>query len=251
MTRALVTGAATRLGRAMALELARQGHDVALHYARSQSDAEAVRDQIRSLGRHCEVLAADLLDPEAARTLVPRAADALGGPLTVLINNASIFEPDSLTGLTPESWSRAFETNLHAPAILTGAFATQAPAPLCTPDAEPVAQALVVNMIDQRVRRPRPDFLSYTLAKSGLRTLTELAAQALAPAVRVNGIAPGPTLRSIHQSDADFARERHGTLLQRGAHPADILHALRYLLDAPAVTGQILYVDGGQSLVSR
>ncbi len=248
MTRALVTGAGKRLGRAMALELARQGHDVAVHYHSSEAEAEAVADEIRALGRRAVTLQADLLDEGAVTPLIPAAADALGGPMTVLVNSASIFDYDTLKGATRTGWDRHFESNLRAPFVLTQALAAQVPEPALDENGEPVAQGLVVNMIDQRVRKLTPEFMTYTLAKMGLWAFTQTAAQALAPRVRVNGIGPGPTLQAARQSDAHFAAQRAATVLKRGANVSDITGALTYFLNAPAVTGQLLCVDGGQHL---
>ncbi len=248
MTRALVTGAGKRLGRILALELACQGYDVAVHYAQSAQEAEAVADEIKALGQQAMTLQADLLDKSQTNALIDRAATALGGPLQVLVNNASIFEKDAIGSITDNSWDRHFDSNLRAPVALTQTFAAQAPEPETDAAAEPLSKALVINMIDQRVLHPTPDFTSYTLAKSALWTFTQTAAQALAPKIRVNAIAPGPTLQSIHQTDADFHAERRATLLRRGANPDDIAQTLRYFLNAPAVTGQMLCVDGGQHL---
>lgn len=247
MGKALITGAAKRLGRAMALYLAGRGHDVAIHCNGSAEAAEATAAGARALGVTAVVLPADLLDEAAVAALVPRAAEALGGPLTVLVNNASIFEYDTLRTATRAGWDRHFGSNLRAPFVLTQAFAAQAPA-ADRSGPEPRAQALVVNMIDQRVLKPTPEFMTYSLAKAGLWALTRTAAQALAPAIRVNAIGPGPTLQGARQSESHFTRQRAATILQRGADPDDICAALGYLLDAKAVTGQLLCVDGGQHL---
>ncbi|TFL17654.1 SDR family oxidoreductase [Jannaschia formosa] len=244
--RALVTGAGARLGAEMARELARLGHDVAVHYATSDEGARAVAAEIEAMGRKAVPLRADLLDLADCETLVPRAAEALGGPLTVLVNNASIFEHDDLSTATHQSWDRHFGSNLRAPFLLIQAFARQAPE--VGSDGLPQAAASVVNMIDQRVRKLTPEFMTYTLAKAGLWTLTRTAAQALAPRIRVNAIGPGPSLRGTRQSEAHFAAQRDATLLERGSPPQDILHALRYLLGASSVTGQLICVDGGQHL---
>jgi NAD(P)-dependent dehydrogenase (short-subunit alcohol dehydrogenase family) len=246
--RALITGAGKRLGRAMALYLADRGHDVAVHYASSKSEADAVVAEITALGRHAVALQADLLVEDETTTLVPRAAKALGGPLTILINNASIFEYDTIATATRTSWDRHIESNLRAPFVLTQAFAAQAPRAIPDANAEPTAQALIINMIDQRVRKLTPEFMSYTLAKMALWALTQTTAQALAPHIRVNAIGPGPTLQGTRQSLDHFTRQRAATILGRGANPADITAALGYFLDAPAVTGQLLCVDGGQHL---
>jgi NAD(P)-dependent dehydrogenase (short-subunit alcohol dehydrogenase family) len=244
---ALVTGAGKRLGRAMALYLAGRGHDVAVHYATSADEAKAVVTEIRSLGRRAQAFQADLLDEGQVQALIPAATAALG-PLTVLVNNASIFEYDRIDTATRQSWDRHIESNLRAPYVLTQAFAAQCP-PATTDEAgEPLAQGLIVNMIDQRILKLTPEFSSYTIAKMGLWALTRTAAQGLAPHVRVNGIGPGPTLQGARQSAEHFARQRAATVLGRGANPADITAALGFFLDSPGVTGQFLAVDGGQHL---
>ena len=248
MTRALVTGAGIRLGRAIALYLGGRGYDVAVHYHGSEDAAQEVVAELRAMGRRAEALQADLLDVEAAQALVGRAADALGGTLTLLVNNASIFEYDTLRTATHESWDRHIGSNLRAPFLLTQAFAAQAPAAGTDDRGEARARALVVNMVDQRVRKPTPEFMTYTLAKSALWALTRTAAQALAPDVRVNAIAPGPTIRGTRQSQDHFDRQRAATILERGSNPDEIVAALGYLLDADGVTGQCLNVDGGQHL---
>ena len=245
---ALVTGAGSRLGRAMALALADHGHDVAVHYASSATGAEETAALIRARGRQAATLQADLLDEDATQALIGRTVEAMGGPLTVLVNNASIFEHDDIHSATRTSWDRHIGSNLRAPFVLTQAFAAQVPDPVIDDRGEPVAQGLVVNMLDQRVHKLTPAFMTYTLAKMGLWTLTRTAAQGLAPRVRVNGIGPGPTLKGARQSDEHFRRQRAATILERGADPDDICAALVYLLTAKAVTGQMIAVDGGQHL---
>jgi NAD(P)-dependent dehydrogenase (short-subunit alcohol dehydrogenase family) len=246
--KALVTGAGKRLGREMALYLARRGYDVAVHYASSRKEAEAVVKEITAMGRKAVALRADLLIETQVEKLIPMAVQGLGGPLTVLINNASVFEYDSIKTATRKSWDRHMESNLRAPFVLTQGFAAQVPAADTDRAGEPVARGLVVNMIDQRVHKLTPEFMSYTLAKMGLWALTRTAAQALAPNVRVNAIGPGPTLQGTRQSDSHFARQRAATILRRGANPADITAALGFFLDSPGVTGQMIAVDGGQHL---
>ncbi|MEO1705271.1 MAG: SDR family oxidoreductase [Pseudomonadota bacterium] len=246
MMRALVTGAGARLGKAMALYLAGRGYDVAVHYASSEEGARAVVAEIDAMDQRGVALQADLLDEAAVQALLPAAAEALGGPITCLINNASIFEYDNIQTATRNSWDRHIESNLRAPFTLTQALAAQAPE--ADSDGEPLASGLVVNMIDQRVRKLTPEFMSYTIAKMGLWAFTQTAAQALAPRIRVNAIGPGPTLQGARQSADHFARQRAATVLGRGANLSDITGALGYFLDAPAVTGQLLCVDGGQHL---
>ena len=232
----------------MALYLGQRGYDVAVHYAGSETGALDTVAQLEALGRRGVALQSDLLDENATQTLVSRAVDALGGPLTCLVNNASIFEYDTIKSGTRESWDRHIESNLRAPFVLTQHFADQVPAPVKDAMGEPVAQGLVINMLDQRIHKLTPEFMSYTIAKMGLWAMTRTTAQALAPRVRVNGIGPGPTLQGHRQSKDHFDRQRAATILKRGANPSDITAALGYFLDAPAVTGQMLAVDGGQHL---
>ena len=246
--RALITGAARRLGRAMALDLAASGWDVALHYHESGEAAEATAGEARARGATAVAMRADLLSEAGSAGLVAQAAEALGGPLSLLVNNASVFENDRLATATRESWDRAMETNLRAPVRLTQDFAAQAPQAVPDAAGEPVAQAVVVNMLDERVWDTDPSFMSYTLAKSALLTFTRTAAQALAPHVRVAGIGPGPTLRGARESERHFAALRSNCLLGRGSDPGDIVAALRFILACKAFTGQMLAVDGGQHL---
>lgn len=244
---ALVTGAGKRLGRAMALYLAGRGHDVAVHYAASAADAEAVAAEIRAMGRRAQTFQADLLVEAETQGLIPAATAALG-PLTVLVNNASIFEYDRIDTATRQSWDRHIKSNLRAPYVLTQAFAAQCPPAVADENGEPLAQGLVINMIDQRILKLTPEFSTYTIAKMGLWALTRTAAQGLAPHVRVNGIGPGPTLQGARQSAQHFATQRAATVLGRGANLSDITAALGFFLDSPAVTGQFIAVDGGQHL---
>lgn len=244
---ALVTGGAKRLGRAMVEYLAGRGYAVAIHHHASGDEANALADRLRTAGVRAVTLKADLLDEAVSAGLVGRAAEALGAPLTLLVNNASIFEYDTIRTATRANWDRHIGSNLRAPFVLTQAFAAQA-AKADRSGAEPRAQALIVNMLDQRVLKLTPEFATYTLAKMGLWALTRTAAQGLAPDIRVNAIGPGPTLQGARQSAARFARQRAATALGRGAGPEDICAALGYLIDAPAVTGQLICVDGGQHL---
>lgn len=235
----------------MALALAQRGHDVAIHYHGSAEAAQDTAAAARAFGVRAEIFAADLLDEAATEALIPAAVSRLG-PLTVLVNNASIFEHDTLATATRASWDRHVGSNLRAPFILTQQFAAQLPPAPQTPvpqtGPEPEAHGLIVNMVDQRVLKPTPAFMTYSLAKAGLWALTRTSAQALAPTIRVNAIGPGPTMQGARQSAAHFARQRAATILERGADPSDIVAALLYLLDARAVTGQLICVDGGQHL---
>jgi NAD(P)-dependent dehydrogenase (short-subunit alcohol dehydrogenase family) len=239
MKNVLVTGAAKRLGRAIALDLAAAGWNVAIHHKNSAAEAEAAAAEVRRLGVKVAVLYADLGSEAAAASLVDQAAGAIG-PLTALINSASIFENDDWQSATRESWDKHIEVNLRAPLVLSQKFAGQ------LPEGE---QGSIINIIDQRVLKPTPQFLSYSLSKAGLHWLTTTLAQGMAPRIRVNAVGPGPTLRNERQSEADFDRQRDATLLGHGADPADICAAIRYLLAAPSVTGQMIAVDGGQHLI--
>jgi NAD(P)-dependent dehydrogenase (short-subunit alcohol dehydrogenase family) len=233
----LVTGAAKRLGRAIALHLAGEGWNVAIHYHGSAEDAESAATEIRAKGVKAATFKADLSREEETAGLIGRAGAELG-PLTALVNSASLFENDDWQSASRASWDAHMETNLRAPFVLSQAFARQVP-----------DKGSIVNIVDQRVLKPTPQFLSYSLSKAGLRWLTTTLAQALGPNIRVNAIGPGPTLRNARQSEADFARQRDATVLQRGAEPEDVARAVDYLLNAEAVTGQMLAVDGGQHLI--
>lgn len=245
---ALVTGGAQRLGAAMVRFLAERGYAVAVHYNSSSGEADTLVSELRAKGVTAAAVGADLLDEDACQTLVARASDALGEPLTCLINNASIFEYDNIATATRESWDRHIGSNLRAPYVLTQRFAEQAPEAEADENGEPLASSLIINMVDQRVRKLTPEFSTYTIAKMGLWALTQTAAQGLAPHVRVNAIGPGPTMQGARQSAEHFARQRSNTILKRGADPEGITQALGYFLDARGVTGQLLCVDGGQHL---
>lgn len=248
MPQALVTGAARRLGRAMAIYLAGRGYDVAVHYAGSDLEAAEVVAEIEALGRRAVAIRADLTNETEMQGLLPRAVQALDGPLTCLVNNASVFEYDNIATASRDSWDRHLESNLRAPFVLTQTFAAQVPEPVPDDRGEPVAQGLVINMIDQRVRKLTPEFMTYTIAKMGLWAFTQTAAQGLAPKVRVNAIGPGPTLQGARQSPQHFNTQRANTVLKRGANPSDITAALGFFLESPGVTGQLICTDGGQHL---
>jgi len=235
----LVTGAAKRLGRAIALDLAAKGWNVAIHYNSSEDDADSAAQAVRGFGAEATILKCDLSRETETATLVNRAVKELG-PLTALINSASLFENDDWQSASRKTWDDHIETNLRAPLLLSQLFAKQ------LPDG---AKGNIINIVDQRVLKPTPQFLSYSLSKAGLYWLTTTLAQGMGPRIRVNAVGPGPALKNPRQSDADFNRQRDATILGRGADPADICAAVRYLLDAEAVTGQMLAVDGGQHLI--
>ncbi len=233
---ALVTGGARRIGRAIVLALATRGYDVVIHHRESVDEAESLATEVRALGRRSAVVSADLTEEDQVRALVPQGVEALGA-LSVLVNNASVFEDDRMGALSRETWDAHIETNLRAPVVLAETFADQAP-----------DGGAIVNLLDQRVLKPDPRFFSYALSRNGLWWATRTMAQALAPRIRVNGVGPGPTLASIHQSEADFEAEAAAMPLGHGPTPEDIAAAVVYLVDARSVTGQMIAVDGGQHL---
>jgi NAD(P)-dependent dehydrogenase (short-subunit alcohol dehydrogenase family) len=235
---ALVTGGAKRLGRAMALALGGAGFDVAVHYAGSGEEAEATAAAIRALGQRAATVRADLAEEAEAAVLAGRAAAAVG-PLGVLVNNASTFERDEWHDVTRESWDAHLEPNLRAPLILSQAMAKALPEG---------AEGIVVNMLDQRVWSLTPHFVSYTVSKSALWTLTRTLALALAPRIRVNGIGPGPALPSPRQTEEQFARQCRSVPLRRGTSPEEVAAALLAILSLPSMTGQMIALDGGQHL---
>jgi NAD(P)-dependent dehydrogenase (short-subunit alcohol dehydrogenase family) len=236
-----VTGGARRIGRALALACADAGYDVAIHVRTIDDDAEAAAAEVRARGRRVAILACDLRQEAATAPLVGHAEGELG-PVTLLVNSASVFEQDTLASMNRSSWDAALETNLRAPLMLAQAFARRLPRD---------RNGLIVNILDQRVWRPTPEFFSYALSKAALWQATKMMAQALAPRIRVNAIGPGPTLPSIHQQDSDFDAEVATTLLKAPVAPGEIGQALCYLIDAPSVTGQMIAVDAGQHLAWR
>ena len=237
---ALITGSARRIGATIALALARAGYAVVLHANNSREDAERLAAAIKGAGGRASVVLADLADHEAVQRLIPSAAAF--GQLSLLVNNAGEFEPDDIETLSHARFQRAVAVNLAAPLFLSQAFAAQAPAGV---------DASIVNIVDQRVLKPNPRFFSYTLSKSALHTATVTLAQALAPKLRVNAVAPGPTLPSPRQTEAQFATQSESLPLQRGPRPDDIAAAVLYLAQAKSVTGVTIPVDGGQHLSWR
>jgi NAD(P)-dependent dehydrogenase (short-subunit alcohol dehydrogenase family) len=235
---ALVTGAAQRIGRAIALGLAASGFDIAVHHHTSTNAADATAAEIRRLGRRAAVLRADLTDETQTTTLLPRATAALG-PIGVLVNNASPFERDEWHDTTRASWDAHIEPGLRAPFVLMQHFARALPGD---------AEGVVINLLDQRVWSITPHFVSYTVAKAGLWALTQSMALALAPRIRVNGIGPGPALPNTRQTLEQFARQSASVPLGHGTTPDEIARAVLTILALPAMTGQMLALDGGQHL---
>ena len=234
----LITGAAKRIGRQLALDLAAAGHDIVIHCNTSRDAAEEVAGEIRTRGRKAFIVMGDLSRPEVPERLMADAV-AGAGPITVLINNASVFEPDDVGEITLESWTGHLDTNLRAPIMLSQAFGRQLPKD---------RHGNIINIIDQRVWKLNPRFFSYTMSKTGLWTATRTLAQALAPRIRVNAIGPGPVLANVDQTPEDFAAECAATPLGRATLPQEIADAVRFIIDAPAMTGQMIALDGGQHL---
>lgn len=236
----MVTGAGKRIGRAIALALGDAGFDVAVHYRSSSKDADEVVALLEKMGRKAVAVKADLSSENETASLIAAATNAVG-PLSLLVNSASVFENDDISSMTRKSWDMHMDTNLRAPLKLAQDFAEQAGED---------ADNLIVNIIDQRVLKLTPQFLSYTASKAALYSMTITLAQALAPKnIRVNAIGPGPVLKNQRQSDEDWVRQNEATVLGHGATPSDICDAVLYLISATAVTGQMIAVDGGQHLV--
>lgn len=235
---ALVTGGAQRLGRAIGLALSQAGFAVAVHCRRSQDAAEALAAEMRAAGGTAVVVRADLADEAQVRSLLPEAQAALG-PIGLLVNNASAFERDEWRDATRETWDAHLEPNLRAPFVLTQAMAAALPG---------AAEGVVINMLDQRVWSLTPHFMSYTVSKSALWSLTRQMALALAPRIRVNAIGPGPALPSTRQTAEQFARQCATVPLRHGTSPEEIGRAVLAILSLPSMTGQMLALDGGQHL---
>jgi NAD(P)-dependent dehydrogenase (short-subunit alcohol dehydrogenase family) len=238
MRTALVTGGARRIGRAIVERLAQEGYAVAIHCNESRDDADALRRFVIDHGGEAEVVQADLDDPDGFGVLMDSAHEALG-PFTLLVNNASVFEPDELQTINRALWARHFAVNLQAPVFLARDFARQLP---------DECDGAVINIVDQRVWKLNPQFFSYTLSKAALFAATRTMAQALAPRVRVNAIGPGPTLMSSRQTESDFARQSASVPLGHGPSPDEIADAVLFLANSRSITGQMLAVDGGQHL---
>lgn len=234
----LITGAARRIGRAIALDMARDGWAIAIHYRNSQPDAVALLSDIESAGGRGALLQADLRDFSSPDRLLVACGKALGAP-SCLINNASEFLLDTVHNTDEAIWDTHLDINLKAPVFLAQAMARHLPEN-CAGN--------IINIIDQRVWNLTPDFFSYTISKAGLWTATRTLAQGLAPRIRVNAIGPGPVLRSVHQTDSDFEAEKRSTLLHTGPSTDEITAAVRFILSSPSMTGQMIALDGGQHL---
>ncbi|MGO7592602.1 SDR family oxidoreductase [Rhizobium leguminosarum] len=235
---ALITGAAKRIGRAIAEDLAANGFSVAIHANGSIGEGEELVAELRRKGYRATALQADLTDIDETGELITRASEALG-PLDLLVNNASVFQHDSARSFNAATWALHFDLHVRAPSILAAAFAQQMPAE---------AAGLIVNIIDQRVWALRPSFYSYTLSKSALWTATQTLAQALAPRIRVNAIGPGPSMPSERQAMEDFQAQVSALILQRGPALGEFGQTIRFLYDTPSITGQMIALDGGQHL---
>lgn len=232
----LITGAAQRVGKAIALDMATDGWDVAVHYNSSATDAEKLVQQIQDIGQQAVAIGGNLANLSHVGQLIPTCVQQLGIP-TCLINNASLFENDDVETLTTEKWDAHLNINLRAPVFLAKDFSDHFQGDM---------QGNIINIIDQRVWRLTPLFYSYTISKAGLWTATQTLAQALAPKIRVNAIGPGPVLKSIHQSEEQFAKQANATLLERSTNPKEIAAAIKFIIDAPAMTGQMIAIDNGQ-----
>ena len=238
----LVTGAARRIGRAIALDLAAHGFDIALHCHAASAESAATLDELRGLGARAEVFAADLADEAATRDLLPAVAQAFGR-VDALVNNASRFAYDDAASFGHAEMQAHWRINTAAPILLAQALHAH----LVARD----AQGCVVNLLDQKLANPNPDYLSYTLSKAALEAANTLLAQALAPALRVCAVSPGVTLLSGPMTADEFTAAHRLTPLQRSSTPADVAHAVRFLLESPAITGTTLLVDGGQHLQAQ
>lgn len=239
---ALVTGAAHRIGRSIALSLTEQGFAIAVHHRSSSDAASQLVEKIQKHGGNAAAIACDLNDFDQVSKLVTDASKALGAPIDVLVNNASVFEKDELNTLDQQSWDLHQNVNLRAPVFLSQAMAAQLPAG---------HRGAIINIIDQRVLKLNPQYFSYTASKAGLWTTTRTMAQSLAPAVRVNAISPGPTLANQFQASDDFDQESRHVMLGAGPALSEITEATKFLLETPSITGQMITLDGGQHLAWR
>ena len=234
----LITGAATRVGKAIALHFAEKGWNIALHYFRSSGKAKELKKIIEQHWVKVALIKADLKNPKQTEKIIPLAKKKLGA-INCLVNNAALFEKDDITNFTNKSWNDHLNINLLAPTILTKQFAKQAPKKTVSN---------IINIIDQRIFNLTPFFMSYTISKSGLQTLTKTMAMRLGPNIKVNAIAPGPTIKSKRQTDKHFRNQVRSTLLKKTVRSEDICDTVEFLINNNSVTGQIIAVDSGQNL---
>ena len=235
----LITGSATRIGKAIALHFAKQGWNIVIHYFKSESDAKKLKKKIEKYFVKVVLVKANLKNPKQVKKIIPFVKKKLG-TITCLINNAALFEKDDITNFTNESWNNHLNINLLAPAILIKDFSKQVPKNNISN---------IINIIDQRVFRLTPVFLSYTLSKSALYTLTKTMAMRLSPKIKVNGIAPGPTIKSKRQTINHFNKQAKSTLLKKPVGPKDICDTVEFLINNNSITGQVIAVDSGQNLI--
>lgn len=236
----LLTGAGRRIGRAIAVGLAAEGHPVAVHYRNSEIDAKTLVEEIEAAGGKAATVKADLTQKAQVKNLIHNAAEALRAPIGILINNAGAFIEDTLATVSEESFQANMATNLEAPLLLSQAFAGALP---------PGERGNIINLIDQRVLKTTTGFLSYTVSKHALYDLTRILAVELAPDIRVNAIGPGPTFKNHQQSDADFEAEAKSVPLGKGPDVEELVGAVKFILNTPSLTGQMIALDGGQHLI--
>ena len=237
----LITGAATRVGKAIALHFAEKGWNIALHYFRSSLEAKKLKKSIEQKWVKVALIKADLKNPKKTEKIIPLARKKLG-TIDCLINNAALFEKDDINNFTTKSWNDHLNINLLAPSILTKHFVKQA---------SKKTVSNIINIIDQRIFNLTPFFMSYTISKSGLQTLTKTMAMRLGPNIKVNGVAPGPTIKSKRQTDAHFRNQARSTLLKKSVRPQDICDTVEFLINNNSITGQIIAVDSGQNLAKN
>ncbi len=245
---ALITGGARRLGKAIAEDLADMGFNIIIHYNNSQEEALKLKEQLKAKGSKVFLIKADLKVDEEVMSLIENCNRLSESKISLLVNNASVFEYDNIQTATLASWETHFKSNLQAPFFLTKSFAEQAPELTISKNGEKESNANIINIIDQRVRNLTTDFTTYTLSKTGLWTLTRIAAKALSPKIRVNAIGPGPTIKAVFQSEENYLKQRRSTPLGRGSEVVEILQTVKYILKNSSVSGQLICVDGGQNL---
>lgn len=235
----LITGSARRIGRAIALDLANNGWNIIVHYKKSKKDAIELCEKIKKNGSKSFVIYGNLSKDQDVKNIIKRVKKEFGY-ITCLINNASEFDNDNINNMTKKSWERHMQVNFYAPILLSQKFKQQLPSKV---------KGNIINIVDQKVTKLTPKFLSYTLSKSGLWTATKILAMALAPNIRVNAIAPGPTIKSKRQSILNFKKQSSATILKRGGDPKEIGNAVKFILNSSSMTGQTIFLDGGQRLV--